>query len=144
MSIALWRACCSAALVLCIVVAGCKPSSGSSATADDAVIVNYTVRGQVVEVPVEGDIKSEFRVRHEAIPEYRQAGGKLGMNTMTMPFRLGEGMSLAGVEVGDKVALTFAVEYDPGFAKLRTYYAVKVEELPTDTSLDFTPLPKSE
>lgn len=132
-----------AAAVCCALASACKKQD-TAAEQSQAEVVRYTTRGQVAEVPAAGDPRKAFRVRHEAIPEYRRVDGTLGMNTMTMEFPLAEGVSLEGLEVGDVVRLTFEVEYDPGFAKLRGYKAVEVAELPADTELDFSPLPKPE
>lgn len=139
-----WRRLGIAAAFGCAMLTGCKKQeSPTTSTADQGEVARYTVRGQVAQIPAANNPQAEFRVRHEAIPEFKRADGTLGMNTMTMPFPLGEGVSIDGLEVGDIVKLTFEVEYDPGFTKLRRYYTVKIEELPADTQLDFSPLPAS-
>lgn len=140
-----WRRIGIAAAVGCALLAGCKDQeSPETSGADQGEVVRYTVRGQIAQLPEASDPKAEFRVRHEAIPEYKRTDGTLGMNTMTMPFPLGDGVSLDGMQVGDIVELTFEVEYDPGFIKLRRYYTIKIEELPAETELDFSPLPADE
>lgn len=98
--------------------------------------VEYTVRGEVAALP-SGD--EDLQVRHEAIPEFR-SGAKMGMNVMTMPFPLAEGVSLDGVEPGDKLSITFSVDYEEGWSPIG-YRVVSYEQLPADTALDFTPLP---
>lgn len=98
--------------------------------------VEYTVRGQVASLPAGDD---PLQVRHEAIPEFRN-GEKMGMNVMTMPFPLGEGVSLEGVQPGDKLSITFSVDYQEGWSPIN-YRVVSYEKLPAETELDFTPLP---
>lgn len=99
----------------------------------------YTVRGEVVSLPTAND---DLMVRHEAIPEYRSTRG-MGMDVMVMPFPLGAGISLDGVEPGDKLSITFSVDYEEGWSPI-SYRVIGFEELPSDTELDFTPLPRED
>lgn len=103
----------------------------------------YVVRGRVAQVPDPQNPASEFQVHHEAIPHFRGSGGRLGMNVMTMPFPLAEGLSLAEVKVGDVIELTFEVDFDVENDRPVGYRATDVKPLPTDTELDFTPLPRN-
>lgn len=103
----------------------------------------YVVRGEVVRLPSAAEPAAEFMVRHEAIPHYRASGSKLGMNTMTMPFPVGPDLSLEGVQVGDKIELTFEVRFDTEKDRPIAYHATEVLKLPPETVLDFSPLPKS-
>lgn len=96
----------------------------------------YTVRGEVVALPAGDD---DLMVRHEAIPEFR-SGATMGMDVMVMPFPLGEGVSLDGVTPGDKLSVTFSVDYEEGWSPIG-YRVVGYEELPMETELDLTPLP---
>ena len=98
--------------------------------------IPYTVRGEVVTLPTEDD---DLMVRHEAIPEFR-SGASMGMDVMVMPFPLGEDVSLDGVAPGDKLSITFSVDYEEGWSPIG-YRVVSYEELPAETELDFTPLP---
>ena len=96
----------------------------------------YTVRGEVVELPSPGAAGSQFQVHHEAIPGFvDQHGEVVGMSSMTMPFPLGDGLQLDGLELGDKVELDFVVDWSPG---RRGWSATRVSELPPDTQLDFS------
>lgn len=121
--------------------AACERSgrSGSSRAAqselgDPSAI--YTVRGEVVQVPDAEHPGSRFEVRHEAIDNFVDAEGKVvGMSAMVMPFPLAQGVTLNGIEPGDKVEVTFAVWWKPR----RHYEATKVVELPSDTELHFRP-----
>lgn len=101
----------------------------------------YTVRGEIVALPDPGNPTSELQVRHEAIPHFRGGGAELGMNTMIMPFPLAEGLSLEGLSEGQPVTLTFEVDFDVERDTLTGYRATKIEPLPEDTVLDWTPLP---
>lgn len=105
-------------------------------------IHSYTVRGEVAALPDAADIRTEFRVRHESIPEFKGGGGEVGMSTMTMPFPLKNGLSLEGIAIGDKVELTFDVIFDVKKDSPVDWYAVSVKELPPETVLDFSPLPE--
>jgi hypothetical protein len=58
---------------------------------------------------------------------------------MTMPFpNIAEGVSLDGMDPGDKVSFSFEVRYENG--RMRSYEVVGWEELPAETELDFTRL----
>lgn len=102
---------------------------------------DYTVRGIVDSMPNAGGSMytgGSMYIRHEAIPDYRRKGGR-GMEPMTMPFPLGDGVSLDGIEEGDKVRVTFRVIYGEGYSP-REYYVTEIETLPGDTQLDFSSL----
>ena len=118
-------------------LAGCKDRAAS---ADDGLAAgnveahDYTTRGIVTALP---SSLIDFSVQHEAIPEFKNPDGSLGMNTMQMEFPLGEGFVLdSSIAVGDKVELTFRVEY----GNAPRYYVTQVSELPETTVLDFSPL----
>lgn len=98
-------------------------------------VAEYTVRGEVVALPTEDE---DMQIHHEAIPEFREPDG-IGMDVMVMPFPFGEGVSTEGIEVGDKLLLTFSVDYEEGWSPL-DYRVIRYEKLPQDTELDFTPL----
>jgi Cu/Ag efflux protein CusF len=86
--------------------AGCAPKETTPAAAPD----RYEVRGEIVALPSLGS--REVRVRHEAIPDFRDDGGrKVGMEAMTMPFTLAEGVSTDGFAVGDAVSFTLEVDW---------------------------------
>ena len=108
----------------------------------------YTVRGEIVMLPVEGDKRTELKIHHEAIPTWKNKNGKvhtdkdgkeIGMMSMTMDFPPAKGVDLSKLKRGDKVAVTFSVWWGHS----PTWLAMKVEKLPDDTKLDFgTPAPK--
>lgn len=100
-------------------------------------VAEYTVRGEVVAMPTADEA---MQIRHEAIPDFK-GPDKMGMDVMVMPFPFAEGVSIEGIEVGDKVMLTFSVDYEDGWSPLE-HRVIRYKELPADTELDFTPLPK--
>lgn len=133
----------AAALAL-VVLGSCKKKLADppeNAPPANTQVFEYTVRGIVAQLP--GPM-NEFAVRHEAIPEFRNPNGSLGMNTMQMEFPLGDNIILAeDITPGDPVEMTFVVEYGDA----PRYYAAVVTKLPEDTVLDFSPLehtPESE
>jgi Cu/Ag efflux protein CusF len=94
------------------------------------VDATYDVRGQVVDVPREG--RGDLTVHHETIAEFRDRDGKPSeMESMTMPFAVAPGVSLAGIAPGDKVEMTFEVRWE-GIVPLRV---VALRELPESTAL---------
>ena len=111
-------------IVASLVLAACDPSGGEqpappassaassphAADAEAGRVDAYTVRGQVVAMPVAG--RRQIQVAHEAIPDFKnKAGEVVGMATMTMPFPVDESVSLEGIEEADAVELTFEVDW---------------------------------
>lgn len=131
------RAAMGLALVAAFSVASCAEKK-EQPTAPDFAAVDYTVRGRVAELPTPDRPGSEFKVRHEEIPSFRASlpDGALGMKEMTMVFPRAEGLSLDGLAVGEPVELTFRVDYDAKTGQVRTYRAIRVEELPAETALN--------
>lgn len=131
-----------AALAAMPAVAACRRAEEKPAPAAESNIRKdrYTVRGLVVTLPEEGNPSAEFQVRHEAIPHFVGQDGEMGMDTMTMPFPLAEGLSLAAIKVSDKIELTFEVDFDTAAKQLTGYRAVALSVLPADTALDFSPM----
>lgn len=124
------------------VLAACKKTESKPAPVERPNIRKdrYTVRGQVAMLPAAENPSSEFQVRHEAIPHFVGQDGKLGMDTMTMPFPLAEGMVLPALKVGDPVELTFEVDFDTSLNQFVEMRAVAVSPLPAGTELDFSSL----
>lgn len=135
-----------------LVVSGCSKSEPAPATPTTENTVHvYTVRGEVDSLE---SATTDFRVRHEAIPEFIGAEGTVvGMGPMIMAFWPPQGvglekarvkeLDLAGIEPGTKVELTFEVLHDPETGAIRGYYATSVKALPAETALDFSPLERS-
>ena len=104
---------------------------GSPPGPDAAV---YQSRGVVRRLPAEGAANPEIWLRHEAIPDFVDIeGNTVGMESMTMPFRLDPSVSLVGIETGEKVAFELAVDWDADLPVRIT----DLEELAPELSLDF-------
>jgi hypothetical protein len=93
----------------------------------------YSVRGEVVQLPDSRRPGSELLVRHEAIDDFvNRAGDMVGMDAMVMPFPVEAPLSAAGLSLGDKVEVGFAVDWE------RSRLVVeRLERLPADTPLSF-------
>lgn len=124
-----------AALAASVACAGCAKKRGP---APDVTKVVYTVRGRIVDLPTPGKPASEFRVAHEAIPDFRASlpDGPLGMRAMVMPFTPGPGVSLDGLAVGEKIELRFEVDYAKAGGALRDSRVIGLRKLPAETALD--------
>ena len=113
------------------------PSADTEMATEDSTASDkmaYTVRGEVTQLPDPSVEGSELMVRHEPIPDFKNAKGEVvGMDTMTMPFPVSEDVSLDGIAVGDKVELTFEVQFQPA----TSFVTTEVAKLPLDTELDF-------
>lgn len=95
----------------------------------------YTVRGIVKALP-NAEKRTPLEVQHEAIDNFVNGDGVVvGMPAMIMPFPLAKGVSLDGIEPGDKVEITFAVWWRPK----GHWEATRIVELPADTPLTFGP-----
>jgi hypothetical protein len=93
----------------------------------------YTVRAEVLRLPVPGEPRPEMVLRHEAIDDFVDAHGRaVGMSAMVMPFAVGSGVALAGIHVGDKVEVRLGVDWlGP------TFQVEEVARLPEGTALHF-------
>jgi hypothetical protein len=124
-----WVFCCLGVLPS---MAACSGGAERAAREEGAAAVQrYEVRGEVTRLPSAAE--PALFVRHEAVPEFVDMDGEVvGMDSMTMPFPLSEGVGLDGVEPGDKVRFTLEVEWegDP------PYRITRVEELAAGTALD--------
>lgn len=109
------------------VISSCSRNSNEAESSTEAA--QYQVRGQVKLLPTD---LNEIEIHHEAMPDFvNQRGKKSGMVAMVMPFAVEEGLSLAGIEVGDIVAFTLAVHWNHKPALKIT----AIEKLPADTEL---------
>ena len=102
----------------------------------------YTgIRGEIARMP-EGP-STEVHIHHEQIREFKTKDGEVnvtadgiaGMRSMTMPFPLGEGVSLDGFNVGDKIEFDFVVNWG---SDRPAWEVTKITKLPADTEIDFT------
>ena len=89
------------------------PSAKAEAPKAASAATSYDVRGEVVKLPAEGS--TEITLKHESIPGFRNAeGAVVGMDAMTMPFEVADGVSVAGLVPGDGVAFTLTVDWSKG------------------------------
>jgi Cu/Ag efflux protein CusF len=92
----------------------------------------YTMRAQVEGTPAQGS--REVYVTHEPIDNYVGREGKVkGMDSMTMPFQVAEGVSLEGIESGDVIEAQLHVDWEADLPVQIT----GIRELPRDTPLHF-------
>ena len=126
-------------LILATALLGCSggsepPPKSAAAAAEPARTPDvYLVRGEVVALPGENQAGG-FRVRHEAIDDFKAADGSVaGMDSMTMRFPVSDPALLDGLAVGDKVELRYEVDW--GGDPMQQVTAVR--RLPADTELVF-------
>lgn len=101
------------------------------------------IRGEIAQLPDPNTPNSELKIRHEQIRDFKTKDGTIsvspkgiaGMASMTMPFPLGEGMSLDGYSVGDKVEFDFVVNWGGGSAP--AWYITRMDKLPADTVINY-------
>jgi Cu/Ag efflux protein CusF len=123
-----------AAVTVAVLLLGCKGEQPASPPAPAARAADvYTLRGEVVRLPAAGAKPAELSIRHEAIPDFKNAAGEVvGMQPMVMPFAVGPTVSLDGIEPGDKIRFRFTMDWPKNALQIES-----IEELPRDTALDF-------
>ncbi|MEM1202178.1 MAG: copper-binding protein [Acidobacteriota bacterium] len=100
----------------------------------EIVVDRYTVRGQVSQLPSPDRPGSDLQIRHEPVPDYRDDRGEVvGMDTMTMPFPVGDPTLLEGVAVGDKIEFDFEMAWE-GSPPIRV---TRIDVLDPSTELTF-------
>lgn len=129
-----------------VMTGGCEKQAAApvSSSAVRPADFTYTTRGQVEMVPSKDKPGSEFVVHHEPIDGFVNPDGRLGMNSMSMPFPTGS-VSLDGIKVGDKVKVTFGVWKKPaagaagatGAWTIEAFALMSLEKLPEQTVLTF-------
>ncbi len=96
----------------------------------------YRVRGIIRKLPTPNRSPQELSVRHEAIPEFKNADGKVvGMDSMTMPFPLADPALIHTLEVGDRIEMQFNVQWNGDHPLEIT----AIDALPAETRLAFEP-----
>jgi Cu/Ag efflux protein CusF len=94
----------------------------------------YTVRGVVERLPRADGPDRDIYIHHAPIPGFRDERGRVvGMMSMTMPFPVASGVSLAGIRPGDPVEFTFTVSWKRPVG----YQLTRIEKLPAGTVVDF-------
>lgn len=117
---------------LCCTLFALAACGGREATpAGDA---DYETRGEIARLP---DATSpEIWLRHEAIPDFRNAEAEVvGMESMTMSFKIAPGVALEGLVPGDRVAFRFQMRWS-GLAGMTV---TRIERLPEGTRLAWEP-----
>ncbi len=100
----------------------------------------YTSRGVIRQLPSPGAHKPEIFIQHEAIAEFRDQDGKVvGMESMAMPFPIDPATAWDDLQVGDKVAFTFEVQWHQGHPLRLTQW----QTLSSNTLLGFE-MPRAE
>lgn len=85
----------------------------------------------MIGLPKAGDPSSAFTLFHEDINEWMRPDGGKGMHAMMMPFPLAKGVSLEGIDVGDKVEVSVR-QYKSGPIP---YEVLTIRKLPSNTAL---------
>ena len=126
----------AAALSLALSAAGCARKQEPTPTVRR---VEYTVRAEIKRLPGADEPAPELQARHEAIPSFVEKLGDppTGMRAMTMPFPIGPGLDLSGLQVGDKVDLTFEVDYSLDTGLVTEWRATAIKPLAPETELQF-------
>jgi hypothetical protein len=102
-----------------------------SCKGDSAGDGHYSVRGQVRSAEGRGD-DARVLIHHEHIPGFKDRDGKAStMESMSMNFALGPGVSPDAFKPGMKVAIEFDVHYSSGSPLVIT----KLIPLPDSTQL---------
>lgn len=95
----------------------------------------YAVRGVVEKLPQAEGPDRDLYIHHARIPNFRDEHGKVvGMRSMTMPFPVADGVSLAGIAPGDPVEFTFAIAWKAPAG----HQVMRIHKLPAGTVVDFT------
>lgn len=95
---------------------------------------DYTVRGQVRQLPDPATPGSGLYLSHEAIDDWAGRSGEIeGMDSMTMPFEVADGVSLEGIEIADVIEFTLHVDWEADTPVEIT----RIRELPAGTRLVF-------
>lgn len=96
------------AALFALPIVACNTAGEKAPPAAPAV---YQVQGEILRLP--DATSADLLIRHEAIPDFRDEAGKVvGMDAMTMPFAIAEGVSLAGLAPGDTVKFTLETAWE--------------------------------
>ncbi|MFI4917329.1 MAG: hypothetical protein ACIAS6_12590 [Phycisphaerales bacterium JB060] len=124
----------AAGLVVCTLsLLACEAEQDEAPAAPDA---RYTTQGRVYSLPDPASPASEFKIHHEAIPNFVNGQGEVvGMNSHPMSFpRVAEGIDIDSLEVGQPVRFTFDVTWGEAAP---TWTITELERLPDDTWFAF-------
>lgn len=124
------------ALSLCAGLTACSSKAEPEAPQPGRV-VEYTVRGRVVDVvddPVNGPTA---RIHHEPIPSFESQGEIVGMHAMTMPFPLADELDATLLAPDAIVEFTFGVTYSAESQLAESWELTEFVVLPESTVLIF-------
>lgn len=111
-----------AALVVAGACGGSSPSVGTEHS--------YTVTAEIVRLPKPDAPRRDLVLAHEAIPEFVDIRGEnTGMEAMTMPFPLAQGLDLGSLQPGDHVRATFVVRFQ-GSPPYQVTHLEKISDSP--------------
>ncbi|HMN41382.1 MAG TPA: hypothetical protein PKE29_11100 [Phycisphaerales bacterium] len=99
----------------------------------------YTARGRITMLPAKEHPTRELVIKHEAINDFINPGGRMGMSAMEMPLTPDRSLPLGEFAVGDVVEFDLSVWYAPEFASLESYLVTRMRKLPEGTVLTFGP-----
>jgi Cu/Ag efflux protein CusF len=117
--------------LLALLPALAASACGPSAPAPAGAVASYEMRGEIVRLPLAGS--REIAIRHEAVPGFRDESDKVvGMDAMTMPFSLAQGLSVDGLAPGDRVSFTLEMRWHDPREIARVS---RLEKLPPGTTL---------
>jgi len=122
-----------ALVALSLPVLGCGGGEKQAAPkGPDAV---YEVRGEIARLP--DPSSPDIWIRHESIPGFRNATGDIvGMDSMTMPFGVGDDSALDQLAVGDRIAFRLEIDWEANGSPSQV---VDVHKLEPGTRLEFDP-----
>lgn len=100
------------------------------------------IHGQITQLPDPGVPGSELKIHHQQIRDFKTKDGTVninkdgiaGMRSMTMPFPVADGVSLEGLQVGDKISFDFVVNWGNNRP---AWEVTAIQKLPADTEIDF-------
>jgi Cu/Ag efflux protein CusF len=120
----------TAALALTALLLPLVACGGPEPPAPPAGNADYEARGEIAKLP--DATSAQIWIRHEAIPDFRnEAGEVVGMESMTMPFSVAPGLSLAGLAPGDRIGFRLEMRWGDRAAAS----VARIEKLPEATRL---------
>jgi hypothetical protein len=90
-------------------------------------------------LPAKDRPTAELVIQHEAIDDFLNPGGRMGMASMEMPLPPDKSIVLSDFAKGDIVEFDLAVWYTEKFASIESYRVTRMKKLPADTQLHFGP-----
>jgi Cu/Ag efflux protein CusF len=102
------------------------------------------ILGELTEVPIADDPSTGLKIHHQQIIDFKNEAGEVhvnskgiaGMPAMTMPYPVGEGVSIEGLAIGDKIRFSFRVNW--GGSTGPAWEITTIEKIDPATEIDFT------